>query len=71
MDLSDGNNQIFLLDFSSSHLTSIFSKSVFLISKKSFKFKSRFFIIELILKSPLQEPTLICLEGYLIGKNTV
>ena len=65
------SNQIFLFELSSSLSTLILSKSVLSIFKNSFKLIDRLLIISFILKSPLQDPTLICSDGYLLGKKTL
>ena len=67
--LSDGNNHMFLFEISWSLLTVIFSKSVLVISKKSFSFSFKFLSISSSLKSPQQDPTLIWSELFLFGIN--
>ena len=67
----DGNNQIFLFEFSSSLLTDKLSKSVFSIFKNCFKVVDKLLTIYFILKSPLQEPTLNWSDGYLFGRKTL
>ena len=63
MDLSDGNNQIFLFDRFKPEIISIVLYSGLSISRNFLSEDKVFFTISSKLKSPLQDPILICSEG--------